>query len=116
MRFLGPVLMPQLFMADFFKKWDEGTLYEFNWYDFLSAFAGVNFRSGMGIYLIDNFMQSFKSVGEERMEQVTKQMAQEYVGELGATFVHPIQIVKDFHDQIKYGVTTQRETRAFDPL
>jgi hypothetical protein len=111
----GTLLTTYLFTAAVMKKSKEGTLHTLTSKDVLDGIAGVNFRGGAGLDVVDAFLSDFTNQGASFNEK-RDQFAKEYVGNLGSGYFTPFQQLRDVYDQFSEGASTVRDTKVGSPL
>jgi hypothetical protein len=115
LRSYGPLMVPYLFAAHVMKKSKEGTLGTLTEQDMIDGVAGVNFKGGTGLDVLDAFLINFTNQGASRKERA-ESFAKEYVGNVGSRFFTPFQQLRDLYDQIYDGTQTVRDTKVGNPL
>jgi hypothetical protein len=111
----GTLLTPYLFAASVMKKSKEGLLDTFSAKDVIDGVAGVNFRGGTGLDVMDAFLSGFTNQGETSKEK-REQFAKEFVGSLASGYFTPFQQLRDIYDQFTEGQQTIRDTKVGSPL
>lgn len=115
LRGYGPLMVPYLFAATVMKKSQEGTLNTLTKQDIVDGVAGVNFKGGTGLDLLDAFLTNFTNQGATTKEK-SEQFAKEFAGNIGSRFFTPFQQLRDVYDQVVDGMQTVRDTKTGNPL
>lgn len=89
---------PYLLVADVIKRAQDGTLDQaFETKDILQGLSGAQFRAGTGLYVTDQLLKDLSGAGGN-MDKA-KQIAINWLADVGAGFLSPFQQFKDFYAQ-----------------
>lgn len=83
-----------LFVADFIKRAEEGTLGRLSTKDWVEAIASINLRTGTGLSILDNLFSQWKGGDPEKWVEQAKRTTGEFIGGFGM----PLQMIKDVLD------------------
>lgn len=96
-----------LFVGDLIKRFQDGTMLGMNIKDIAQGIASVNFRSGAGLYIVDQLINDLAGVDSNRK---LFQVMETYAGNVVSGFATPFQMLKDAIGQFIPEERVVRET------